>query len=64
VETGYQIKAFSKPLNESPSYPASQSHWTEGRKNQRDIQGLDFEPEMWAAACSRWNRPPRGGFGR
>ena len=29
-----------------------------------DIQGLDFEAEVWAAACSRWNRPPRGALGR
>src|SRR3989338_1767188 len=29
-----------------------------------DIQGLDFEDEANAAACSRWKRPPRGAFGR
>ena len=30
----------------------------------RDIQGFDFDDECAAAACSRWNLPPLGGFGR
>src|SRR5947208_3972805 len=33
-------------------------------RSQRDIHGFDFEDERAAAACSRWNLPPRGGFGR
>ena len=32
------------------------------RGDQRFIQGFDF-PEPSAAACCRWNLPPRGGFG-
>jgi hypothetical protein len=35
----------------------------EGACAYRDIQGFDFDDEAWAAACSRWNRPPLGGVG-
>ena len=33
------------------------------REIYRVIQGFDFEELRAAAACSRWNLPPRGGLG-